>query len=58
VWLQRRRAEARADRLAPAFREGLDVLAGWESRPRVEADEDRWNRRLEQLKEYRAAGND
>lgn len=44
--------------MAPAFREGLDVLAGWESRPRVEADEDRWNRRLEQLKEYRAAGND
>jgi hypothetical protein len=28
VWLQRRE-DARADRLAPAFREGLAVLPGW-----------------------------
>jgi hypothetical protein len=58
VWLQRRRIDARAGRLAPAFREGLAVLPGWEGKPRVEADEERWHRRLEELRAYRAAGND
>lgn len=58
VWVQRRREDARAGRLAPAFREGLAVLPGWETKPRVEADEERWHRRLAELKAYRAAGND
>lgn len=58
VWLQRRREDARAGRLAPAFREGLAVLPGWEGKPRVEADEKRWHQRLAALKAYRAAGND
>jgi hypothetical protein len=58
AWLQRRREDARAGTLALAFREGLSVLPGWEGKPRVEADEERWHQRLEQLKEYRAAGND
>jgi hypothetical protein len=39
MWLQRRREDARAGTLAPAFREGLSVLPDWEGKPRVEADE-------------------
>jgi hypothetical protein len=58
AWLQRRRAEARAGTLTPAFRDGLAVLDGWEGRPRTEADEHRWQERLKALVEYRAAGND
>jgi hypothetical protein len=33
TWLQRRREDARAGTLAPAFREGLSVLPGWEKNP-------------------------
>lgn len=59
VWLQRRREDARAGRPAgPAIREGLEVLPGWEGKPRAEADEDRWPERLATLVRYRAAGND
>jgi hypothetical protein len=58
MWLQRRREDARAGTLAPAFREGLAVLPGWETKPRVEADDERWQQRLAELKAYRAAGND
>lgn len=58
LWLRRRRGDARAGTLVPAFREGLAVLPGWEGKPRVEADEKRWHQRLAELKAYRAAGND
>ncbi|MDQ0854977.1 hypothetical protein QFZ79_003088 [Arthrobacter sp. V4I6] len=58
VWVQRRREDARTGRLAPVLREGLAVLPGWEGKPRVEADEERWRQRLETLKAYRAGGND
>lgn len=58
AWLQRRRKDARAGTLAPAFREGLSVLPGWQTPPRVEGDENRWQERLKALAEYRAAGND
>ncbi|TSE15732.1 hypothetical protein B1A87_007305 [Arthrobacter sp. KBS0703] len=47
----------RAGTLAPAFREGLAVLPGWEGTPRAEADEARWQARLTALIAYRAAGN-
>jgi hypothetical protein len=57
VWLQRRREDARAGTLAPAFREGLAVLPGWETKRRAEADEERWHRRQAEPKAYRAAGN-
>ncbi|WP_374102037.1 helicase associated domain-containing protein [Arthrobacter sp. ISL-5] len=56
--LQRRREDAQAGNLAPAFREGLAVLPGSEGKPRVEADENRWQERLTALTAYRAAGND
>lgn len=58
VWLQRRREDARAGMLAPAFRDGLAVLPGWEGKPRAEADEARWQERLAALVAYRAAGHD
>ena len=29
------------------------MLSGWEGKPRVEADEERWQRRLAELKAYR-----
>jgi hypothetical protein len=38
------------DRWATAFREGLAVLPGWERKLRSEADEERWNRQLVQLR--------
>lgn len=46
TWLQRRREDARAGTMAPAFRDGLAVLPGSEGKPRAEADEDRWQERL------------
>lgn len=58
TWLQRRREDARAGNLAPAFRDGLAILPGWEGKPRVEADEDRWQERHTSLSAYLAAGND
>ncbi|MET1155541.1 Helicase associated domain protein, partial [Arthrobacter sp.] len=38
--------------------EGLAVLPGWETKRRVEADQERWRQRLAELKSYRAAGYD
>lgn len=58
VWLQRRRNEARTGTLAPVFRDRLAVLPGWESAPRILADEARWQNRLAALAAYRAAGQD
>lgn len=58
AWLRRRRRDAEAGTLAPAFREGLAVLPGWEGTPRSVADEDRWQSRLSALAAYRATGQD
>jgi hypothetical protein len=58
AWLQRRRQDARIGTLASAYRDGLAVLDGWEGKPRTEAEEHRWQERLNDLVEYRAAGND
>ncbi|KRE52947.1 hypothetical protein ASG92_25090 [Arthrobacter sp. Soil736] len=58
AWLQRRREEAREGTLAPAYRDGLAALPGWQTPTRVEADEARWRERLTALVEYRAAGSD
>jgi hypothetical protein len=57
-WLERRRHDAVAGTLAPAFREGLDVLPDWQRLPRPVVDEARWQDRLTALKAYLAAGND
>jgi hypothetical protein len=58
TWLQRRRQDARAGTLAPAFRDGLSVLLDWQALPRIEADENRWQERLTALAKYRAVGHD
>ncbi|MEK0154736.1 helicase associated domain-containing protein [Arthrobacter oryzae] len=58
AWLQRRRGDARAGRLAPAFRDGLAVLPGWQGASRFLADEARWQDRLGALAAYRATGED
>jgi hypothetical protein len=58
VWLQRRRRDAAEGRLAPEVRDGLACLPGWQGTPRAAADEERWQQRLAELAEYRAAGQD
>jgi hypothetical protein len=57
-WLDRRRSDAAAGTLAPAYRDGLAVLPDWQRPPRSVADEARWQDRVTALAEYRAAGND
>jgi hypothetical protein len=57
-WLDRRRSDAAAGTLAPAYRDGLAVLPGWQRPPRSVADDDRWQARLKALAKYRAAGHD
>lgn len=58
AWLQRRREDARAGTFAPAYRNGLAVLPGWQTPPRADAEEARWQDRLEALVAYRNAGHD
>ncbi|MFE4835312.1 helicase associated domain-containing protein [Arthrobacter sp. NPDC056691] len=57
-WWERRRRDAAAGTLAPAYRDGLAVLPDWQRPPRSVADEARWQDRLTALVRYRAAGND
>jgi hypothetical protein len=57
-WLDRRRHDAAAGTLAPAYRDGLAVLPDWQRPPRSVADEARWQDRIKALAEYRAAGHD
>ncbi|MDP9696156.1 UNVERIFIED_ORG: hypothetical protein J2X79_003735 [Arthrobacter globiformis] len=57
-WLERWRHDAAAGTLAPAIREGLEVLPDWQRLPRPVVDEARWQDRLTALKAYLAAGND
>lgn len=58
AWLKRRRREAHTGTLAPAYREGLSVLPGWEGTPRTVVFQARWQERLKALTAYRAAGKD
>ncbi len=58
AWLERRRHDAMAGALAPAYRDGLAVLPDWQRPPRPVAYEARWRDRLGALVRYRAAGND
>jgi hypothetical protein len=51
AWLRRRGDDARAGTLAPAYRDGLAVLPGWQTPPRAEAFEARWRARLESSQE-------
>lgn len=58
LWLQRRRRNAAAGTLAPAFRDGLQTLPDWATNTRTLSDESRWNERFAGLAAYRAAGEE
>jgi hypothetical protein len=58
AWLGRRRRDAAAGTLAPAYQDGLASLPDWQEIGRASADEARWQRRLTELAAYREAGND
>lgn len=59
VWLHRRRQEAAAGVLAPAYRDALAVIPGWELPSTRKADDEaRWQQRLEALHALRRAGGD
>jgi hypothetical protein len=59
VWLHRRRQDAMVGALSPAYIESLSAIPGWEVSSTRQADnEARWGRRLSELVEYMAAGND
>jgi hypothetical protein len=58
-WLHRRRQDAAADTLSAAYRDALSAIPSWDVPSTQKADnEARWDRRLTELTEYRAAGND
>lgn len=57
-WLLRRRHDFATGSLAPAFREGLQTLPGWEIDPRALTNEFRWQERLAALVNYRAQGQE
>lgn len=59
VWLHRRRQEAAAGTLVPAYRDALAIIPGWD-RPstRKADDEARWQQRLAELQRLRSTGGD
>ncbi|TNB74208.1 helicase-associated protein [Arthrobacter sp. BB-1] len=58
-WLTRRREQAAAGTLCPAYGEALDTIPGWRDYPsKRDADAARWKRRLNEVADYLAAGND
>lgn len=59
VWLLRRRQDLAEDKLSPTYREGLSAVPEWESRSSYRERQDaRWKRRLTELVQYKAQGND
>jgi hypothetical protein len=58
VWLHRRRQDAAAGTLLPAYREILDTLPGWRQLSTRQVDNDaRWTQRLGELEDYLSAGH-
>ncbi|TLM80778.1 helicase associated domain-containing protein [Pseudarthrobacter sp. NamE5] len=58
-WLYLRRRDSAQGTLSPAFRDGLDVIPGWDqASPKKTEDEARWQKRFQQVKDLRAAGCD
>lgn len=57
-WFSDRRREAAQGTLHAAFGEGLAQIPGWGWNPTTAAQEARWHRRLAQLVDFRAEGND
>lgn len=59
AWLVHRRREAAQGTLSPTYRDALAVISGWDIPSARKADDEaRWQRRLEELQEIRAAGGD
>ncbi|MDR7161760.1 helicase associated domain-containing protein [Arthrobacter sp. BE255] len=59
AWLVRRRRDAAQGTLSPIYREALAVIPGWDMpSTRKTDDEARWQQRLEELQNLRAAGGD
>lgn len=57
AWLVRRRREAADGILSPIYREALAVVPGWDKpSTRKHDDEARWQQRLDELQNIRAAG--
>jgi hypothetical protein len=57
LWLDRRRHDAAAGTLAPAYRDGLAVLPDWQRPARSVTGDARWQARLTALVRYRAEGH-
>jgi hypothetical protein len=57
-WLDRRRHDAAAGTLAPAYRDGLATLPDWQRPARSVTGDARWQARLTALVRYRAEGRD
>ncbi|PTT70188.1 helicase associated domain-containing protein [Arthrobacter sp. HMWF013] len=58
-WLHARRQAAEAGTLSPLYREGLAAIPGWDTQSsRTEVNAARWDQRLAELSDYRAAGHD
>ncbi|GGH99364.1 helicase associated domain-containing protein [Arthrobacter liuii] len=58
AWIRQRRSEAAAGTLHAVYRDGLARIPGWDTNARAAADEARWHARLDELRRYRAEGND
>jgi Helicase associated domain len=59
VWLLRRRQEAAGGTLSPAYRDALGAIPSWDKpSTRKAVDEARWEQRLAELQDLRAAGGD
>lgn len=59
VWLVHRRREEAQGTLSPTYREALAVIPGWGKPSTRKADDAaRWQQRLEELQNLRAAGGD
>ncbi|WP_309233379.1 Helicase associated domain protein [Pseudarthrobacter sp. AB1] len=59
AWLYRQRQLSAAGTISPTFREGLSVIPGWDAGPSYQdRHEARWEQRLQELIDYRTAGNE
>lgn len=58
-WLTRRREQAAAGALSPAYAAALDEIPNWRDYPtKRDTDAARWTQRLAEIAAHRAAGND
>lgn len=59
AWVARRRREATRGTLSPIYRKALAVIPGWDKPTTRKADDEaRWQQRLEELQNLRAASGD